>query len=111
LALIFASIVVVTGLASSWIQLQAVAPLWTTPYGRVLLIKLALVVAVGAAGAYNWRVATPRLLEAGGVARIRLVMLTELAFAILVLAVTSVLVATPPPGEAMDAATTEASPR
>ena len=113
LALIFASIVVVTGLASSWIQVQAVAPLWTTLYGRVLLIKLALVVAVGAAGAYNWRVATPRLLEAGGVARIRLVMLTELAFAILVLAVTSVLVATPPPGEAMDAATatTEASPR
>ena len=113
LALIFASIVVVTGLASSWIQLQAFAPLWTTSYGRVLLIKLALVGAVGAAGAYNWRVATPRLLEAGGVARIRLVMLAELAFAILVLAVTSVLVATPPPYEAMDAAaaTTDASPR
>ena len=111
LALVFATIVILTGLVSSWIQLQAISPLWTTTYGRLLLLKLALVAAVGAAGAYNWRVATPRLLAAGGVARIRTVMLVELLFAILVLAVTSALVATPPPGEAMDEATTETSSR
>jgi len=103
-ALIFAGVVVLTGLVSSWLQLRGFEPLWTTTYGRILLLKLALVAAVAVAGAYNWRVATPRLLAAGGVARIRLVILAELLFAILVLGATSVLVATPPPGEAMETA-------
>jgi putative copper export protein len=109
-ALMCAGLVVLTGVVSSWIQLGSVAALWETEYGWTLLIKLAWVALVAAAGAYNWRVATPRLLAAGGVRRIRGVIAAELLFALFALTVTAVLVATPPPVDAMTDATQLPSP-
>jgi putative copper export protein len=81
--------------------MRSLAALWDTGYGQTLLLKLALVALVGAMGAYNWRFATPRLLEPGGVSRIRAAMAVEIVFAAGVLAATAALTATPPPIDAM----------
>lgn len=102
IALVCVAIILLSGVASSWIQMRSVTALWTSPYGRMLLLKLGLVALVAGAGAYNWRVATPRLLAAGGVSRMRAVMTMELLFAVCVLGVTAVLVATPPPVDAAE---------
>jgi putative copper export protein len=95
-ALAFAATVVVTGAASAWLHLDAPAALWSTAYGRTLLVKLALLAPVLALGAYNWRRVRPALHDAAGVARLRRSAAAELAIGALVLAVTAVLVATPP---------------
>ncbi|MDE2225569.1 MAG: CopD family protein [Xanthomonadaceae bacterium] len=47
-------------------QLGSVAALWTTPYGMVLDIKLAIVLAMIAIGAHNRYVKLPRLLALAG---------------------------------------------
>jgi len=90
--------------------MQSVPALWTTPYGRVLLIKLGLFTLVGAVGAYNWRVTTPRVLATGGISRLRAAIAFELGFAVLLLGATAVLVATPPPAEAMDVPASAVAP-
>lgn len=97
LALVCVAAILATGIVSAWLELRSLSALWTSPYGRVLMVKLALVALVAAAGAYNWRVATPRLATAGGVTHIRTVMIVELLFAVLVLGATVLLTATPPP--------------
>lgn len=97
IALVCVAAILATGVVSSWLELRSVSALWTSSYGRMLMLKLVLVALVGAAGAYNWRVATPRLAATGGIARIRTVMIAELLFAVLVLCATVVLTATPPP--------------
>jgi copper resistance protein D len=53
--------VVVTGIYNAWSQLGVVSRLWTTPYGRVLLVKVAVVVALVWLGAVNRYVVVPRL--------------------------------------------------
>lgn len=98
-ALAFASLVAATGVLASWLHLGHVAALWQSDYGRTLLLKLALVAAVVAAGAYNWRRVRPALGGGGVTGRLRRATATELAVAALVLAATAVLVATPPPEE------------
>ena len=95
LALIFAGTAALTGLVSAWTQLGAVNALWTTRYGQVLLIKLALVALVIGAGAYNAYRVRPALGSDAGGTRIRRSATAELLIAGLVLAATAVLVATP----------------
>ena len=97
LALLFAGVVVTTGVFSAWLHLGALPELWGSRYGLTLLIKLALFGVVAALGAYNWRRARPALGEEPGIRRIRRSAGAELAGGALVLAVTAVLVATPPP--------------
>lgn len=96
-ALGFASLLLVTGLASAWIHLGSASALWSSTYGRVLLLKVALLVPLFLIGAYNWRRVRPALgtIEAGG--RLRRSARAELAVAGLVLAATAVLVAVQPP--------------
>jgi copper transport protein len=95
-ALAFALTVVATGAASAWLHLDAPSALWSSAYGRTLLVKLALLAPVLAVGAYNWRRVRPALGDATGAVRLGRSATAELAFAALVLAVTAVLVATPP---------------
>lgn len=98
-ALASAVVVAFTGSFASWLHLQVLNALWTSVYGRTLLIKLAILGGVAALGAYNWRIATPRLRASGDVHAIRRSALIELALALALVAVTAVLVATPLPGE------------
>lgn len=95
-ALLFAGILVVTGVIAAWLHLGAASALWTTGYGRTLLLKLGLFAGVLAVGAYNFRRVRPALADAGP-GELRRSATVELALALAVLLVTAALVAIPPP--------------
>ena len=89
---------ILTGVVGSWAQLEGLAALTATPYGRLLLAKLALVAAVMGLGLRNWKRLTPALASPEGPAALRRSAALELALAQLVLLVTAVLVRTSPLG-------------
>ena len=97
IALGFAALVVATGVGSAWIQLGVLPNLWTSGYGRTLLLKLVLVAGVFGMGAYNNLKVRPSLGDEAGGTRIRTSGTLEFLLALAVLVVTAVLVATPPP--------------
>lgn len=84
---------VVLGLA----YIGSVGELWTTTYGRALLLKVAILVGVAAVGAWNWRRVRPALGSAPGASRLRRSATIELVLGTLLLATTAVLVALPAP--------------
>lgn len=92
-----ASLLVITGVTTAWRHLKFVAAIWTTSYGYALDIKLALVAAVVALGAWNWRRMRPRLGTEAAAHELRRSARRELFFAALVLVVTGVLVSLPGP--------------
>ena len=96
-ALVFAGLAAMTGVFAAWLHLEHVSALLTSDYGRTLLIKLAILSVVVGTGAYNWKRVRPALGNDGGTRRMQRSAGVELAVAALVLAVTSVLVATSPP--------------
>jgi putative copper export protein len=96
-ALVFAALLTATGVLSATFHLHEVAELWQSAYGRTLLLKLGALSLVFAAGAYNWRRVRPALGSDEGTSRLRRSASFELAVATVVLLVTAVLVATPPP--------------
>jgi putative copper resistance protein D len=93
---------VITGAAGAWVQLGDVASLVGTPYGWLLLAKLALLLPVLALAAVNRRRLVPRLGGPGGavgrpaMARLARHVAAECALGLAMLAVVSVLSATPP---------------
>ncbi|MBR9988904.1 MAG: CopD family protein, partial [Gemmatimonadetes bacterium] len=97
LALTGASVVVLSGMVNGVMHLSTPSQLWTTGYGRVLLVKLLLVACVALAGLVNWRFVRPRLREIGGMRRLRGSAAVELGFAALVLVATSILTGQPRP--------------
>ena len=99
IALVAASLLVASGVASAWVHLGSLDALLGTAYGRTLLVKLALVALVAALGAFHWRRARPALGTEDAARGLRRTAAVELAIAAVVLAVTAVLVATPPPGD------------
>lgn len=96
LALVFVAVVVGSGAVAAILHFGALSQLWTTAYGRTLLLKVSAVALVAAVGAYNWRAVRPRLGETGP-APFRRSAALELLAAAVVLVLTSVLVATPTP--------------
>ncbi|MEP7382862.1 MAG: CopD family protein [Gemmatimonadota bacterium] len=99
IALTSAVLIALTGVFASWMHLETLGALWSSTYGRTLLVKLGILAGVAALGAYNWRVATPALQASGDTRAIRRSALVELTLAALLVAVTAVLVATPLPSE------------
>jgi copper transport protein len=97
IALVCAGAVLVTGLLTAWLRLGAIAPLWTTTYGRALLIKLGLLLGVAGTGAYNWLRARPALGTTEATAHLKRSATVELAIGVAVIAATAVLVALPTP--------------
>jgi copper transport protein len=96
-ALACAAIVVVSGLISAWLRLPTVGSLWSSPYGKILILKLAFVAIVLVLGFRNWRRVLPTLGDDPAARRITRTAGAELTIAALVLAVTAVLVSTSPP--------------
>lgn len=96
-ALTCVTVVILTGAASAWMRLESVDAIWHSAYGRVLVVKLILLVAALASGAYNWRGLTPRLGDVRSPRRLRRSASIELLVGAAILAVTAVLVATSPP--------------
>ncbi|HEX6558644.1 MAG TPA: copper resistance protein CopC [Longimicrobiales bacterium] len=95
LALVMAGIAVFTGAMNAFVHINAVSELWTTPYGRILAVKVMIVLITATMGAYNWRVVKPRLGTEGATAHIRRSGFGELAVAVIIIFITAVLVGTP----------------
>ncbi len=85
-----------TGVVGAWIHVGSVDALIATPYGRWLVLKVSIVLVVLVLGGLNWRRLTPRMADRSGPEALRRAALLELALAGVVLAVTAVLVRTPP---------------
>lgn len=100
-ALSCAGLLVVTGVVAAILHLGSIGALWGSRYGVVLLIKLAVIALLLVVAFINWRVLRPRLGTDGATRRIRGSAVAELALAVVVLVVTAVLVATPPPAESV----------
>ena len=94
----FVVTLIVTGTFAGWVQVPEVGALWGTGYGRLLVLKVGLVVAVLGLGAFNWKRLTPRLTEPEGPEAMRRAATVELAVATVVLLVTAILIRTSPLG-------------
>jgi copper transport protein len=90
-ALASAAIVGASGVVASWVHLEHLAALWQTPYGQVLLLKLALVAITLIIGAYNFRRVQPQLVGQAGAARLQRSAAIELSVGLLILLVTGFL--------------------
>src|SRR5687767_5185369 len=98
MALTFAGTLAITGVIAAVLRLGAWSALLGSDYGRLLLIKIGVVMLVLLAGAYNWLRLRPAM-DADRVGTLRRTATTELVLGFVVLAVTAWLVATPPPTE------------
>lgn len=92
-----ATLLVLSGAVSAWAHLGSFGALLGSSYGRTLVVKLALVALVAALGAFHWRRARPALGSESSARSLRRSAGSELAIAAVVLLVTAILVATPPP--------------
>ncbi len=97
LALVAASLLVISGVTTAWLHLHVLSNLWSTPYGITLILKLCVVLMVVGLGAWNWRGMTPRLGQESAAHGLRRSASSELAVAAIVLALTAVLVSIPSP--------------
>jgi putative copper export protein len=91
-------ILILTGLFASWLHLPAPASLVTTNYGRILLLKVFLVMLVLGLGGWNWKRLSPGLSSPDGPQSMRRVASLELALGTLVLLLTAILIRTSPLG-------------
>jgi putative copper export protein len=96
MALSFAGALALTGIIAAVLQLGTWSSLTGSDYGRILLIKIGVLVLVVAVATYNWRRLRPAI-DADRVGTLRRTAGAELLLAFLVLVVTAWLVATPPP--------------
>jgi putative copper export protein len=96
-----AALVVSTGVVSAWLRLGSLPALWTTSYGQVLLVKIALLIGVIGTGFFNWRVVQPSLGSDVATARLHRSATVELGIGALIILATAVLVALPTPVDMM----------
>ena len=99
LALSAATLLGITGVTTAWRHLKHLDALWTTPYGYALDAKLCVVLIVVTLGAWNWRRMSPQLGDEKAAQAIKRSATMELSFAAVVLALTSLLVTLPSPGQ------------
>ena len=96
-ALACGALVVLSGVVAAALNFNSPNELFATDYGRVLVIKVALVSIALGAGAYNWRRVRPALERGAGVDSLHRSGSLELAASVVILLVTAILIATPPP--------------
>ena len=88
------------GVINGFLEVGSWRGLWETTYGQLLLVKVALVLPVLVLGAFNNRVSVPRLRAsiASALERRRFLVFVavELALALVIVGVTTALVAQPP---------------
>ena len=95
LALASAAMLTASGVVGALVNLSPLSSLFTSTYGRVLMIKLALVVVVIGTGWFNWKRNSPRITNDGGAA-LESGAARELASAVAVILATAVLTGTSP---------------
>ena len=89
--------IAVTGVFAAWLHLGAASALWSEPYGRILSLKLFVVLVIVSCGAYNWRRSRDRVQGSADPPRLPPTVAVELGAAALLLLITGVLTGTPPP--------------
>lgn len=89
-------VLVVSGVWAGWRELDTVAALWETGYGRLLALKVGLVAGVLVLGAINWKRLSPRLGSEAGNRAMQRSATIEFLLANVVLIVTAILVRTSP---------------
>ncbi len=104
-ALLFAGLLVLTGIFATVIHSSSLEALLGSRYGTLLLVKLGIFALVFGTGAYNFLRVQPALGDDTGTARLRRSAGFELTVGAAVLLVTAVLVATERPYEEATAAT------
>ncbi len=97
IALWGAALIIASGVANAWIRLESPADFVTSTYGRLLLLKIALMVTVVALAMWHRRVNLPRLDLAHVRERFWSVMVVDVAALLGVIAVAVVLSGTAPP--------------
>jgi copper transport protein len=97
LAGVLVGLVVTAGVYLSIVRLPQLSDLWTAGYGRVLLVKLALVALALSWGAFHHFVARPAIERGGFLARLPRSLRGESAVAIAILLAAAVLVDSKPP--------------
>jgi putative copper export protein/methionine-rich copper-binding protein CopC len=101
-ALMFAGLLILTGVVATFIHSSSLAALIDSRYGTLLFIKLGIFLLVFGTGAYNYLRVQPALGDDVGTGRLRRTAGFELAVGAAVLLVTAVLVATARPYEEDD---------
>jgi len=96
-ALACAMAMALTGVFAAWLHLGAIRELWASPYGRWLLVKLAVLGVILGFGAWNWKRSRAHIERGGDPARLPRSVAGELLAALAILLVTAILVMTPPP--------------
>jgi putative copper export protein len=96
-ALVSAGVLAVGGATMIWVVIVGPPRLLDAAWGKLVVAKLVLVGAVVVGGAWNWRRATPSLAAGGDPKALVRGARIELLIAMLVLAVTAVLVDAAPP--------------
>ncbi|MEO6446199.1 MAG: CopD family protein [Gemmatimonadaceae bacterium] len=99
IALGSAALLVVTGSYAAYLHVGSLAALTSTRYGQALLWKVGFVVVMVGIGALNWKRLGPVAHTREGLPRLWRSALTESAIALLILAVTAVLVARGTPAD------------
>lgn len=100
MALAGATVLMCTGALTTWVYLDSLSDLWMTSYGLALVTKSAMVAAVLLAGFANWRYVRPRLRgDRAAPLLLHRTAAIELTCALVVLAITAVLVGLPQPGD------------
>ncbi|MFW2512743.1 cytochrome c oxidase assembly protein [Demequina sp. SO4-13] len=89
--------IIVSGITSAWVRLGSPADLVTTGYGRLLVLKVALMSLAVALAAWHRRVSLPRLSEAHVRERFWRVMAVDVGALVAVVGVAVVLSGTAPP--------------
>jgi copper transport protein len=89
-------LLIATGVVLAFVQLDRPDALWTTAYGRVLSIKIALVLVLLALGALNRYALVPRLMQSGP-RRLIAIITTEFVLAVAILGIVGLWRFTAPP--------------
>ncbi|HLB10340.1 MAG TPA: CopD family protein [Gemmatimonadaceae bacterium] len=99
LALLCTCLLLLTGATTAWLHLGTIEALWTSSYGKTLIVKLSLVFVVFVIGGYNNLRVKPTLGTQDAARRLKRTATFEIAVAAIVLIVTAVLVNLPAPAE------------
>jgi putative copper resistance protein D len=102
LSLCCVSVLIVSGISNSWLLVGSIHALFTTPYGRLLLVKLALFGILIGLGARNRLTIKTKLLRAQTssnlLPQLRRNVICEICLGAVVIAIVACLGATPPAG-------------
>jgi putative copper resistance protein D len=98
-ALASAGMVVVAGTATLVIHVGTPSEVFSTSYGQVLLVKIALFAAAAGVGYANWRHVTPSLARGGQRSQFTRAAALELTLGIVAILATALLTSLPQPGE------------